>query len=171
MTNDFEPNNTENGARDDPQDNFMRFFRFSSAVDTVNKNLQKYKNDKLAPIGLRSMHLMYLCCLDKSPIGLTLTELAKVCGVDKAFISRVTRELSAFGYVAYATPDIIPPQIYPKYKKQLVLTEKGKLVMKKINEMIDKAVTVITGNISPEDFEVFYSVLDKLSANLAEISD
>ena len=142
---------------------FRRFLRFSAATDTIAKNLQKYKNDKLSRFGLKSMHLMFLCCLDKAEEnGLTPAELAKSCGVDKAFISRVARELCVMGYVGY-TDD---KNFCPKYKRHLILTENGRKVMSLINKMINEAVHRITDGIPNEKIETFYQVLERLDTNL-----
>ena len=78
-----------------------RYVRFCMAVEQMAKTLQKYKNEKLAAFGLRSMHLMFMFQLHQSEDGLTGTELAAICSVDKAFISRVTGELISLGYVEY----------------------------------------------------------------------
>ncbi|MGN1409853.1 MAG: MarR family winged helix-turn-helix transcriptional regulator [Eubacteriales bacterium] len=145
---------------------FRRFLRFSAATDTITKNLQKYKNDKLSRFGLKSMHLMFLCCLDKAQEnGLTPAELAKSCGVDKAFISRVARELCHMGYVGYADEG----DSCPKYKRHLVLTENGRETMSGINKMIDEAVQRITDGIPDEKIETFYQVLELFEANLNRI--
>ena len=82
-----------------------RFMRFSIAMETISKNVQKYKNEQLSPFGLKSMHLMFLYCLGQSDDGLTATELSKSCGVDKAFISRMATDLRSMGYIGYADED------------------------------------------------------------------
>lgn len=146
---------------------FRRFLRFSAATDSISKELQKFKNEKLSEFGLRSMHLMFLCCLCCSDNGMTLGELAQSCGVDKAFISRVTRELCSMGYIDYAGEHPYLP--LQKYKKHLILTESGKNVMERIINILDDAVNKITAGISAEQFDTFYAVLSRLEGNLAEL--
>lgn len=145
---------------------FRRFLRFSAAMDTIAKNLQKYKNDKLSRFGLKSMHLMFLCCLDMAKDnGMTPAELAKSCGVDKAFISRIARELRLMGYVCYSGEK----SLSLRYKKHLVLTENGREIMAGINKMIDEAVRRITDGIPDDKIETFYQVLELFDKNLIRL--
>ena len=142
-----------------------RFIRFSLATDAIGKDIQRYKNEKLAQFGLRSMHLMYLYCLDKSEKGLTPVELSKHCSVDKAFISRVTTELKDLGYIDFlASEDGLGTD--KKYKKRIHLTAEGKYVMDRINEMIGDAVDKITEGVTTEQLDTFYHVLALFNSNL-----
>ncbi len=140
--------------------NGERYVRFCMAVEHMAKTLQKYKNEKLAAFGLRSMHLMFMFQLNQAQEGLTGTELAANCSVDKAFISRVTGELSGLGYVEYRN------KTGTKYKNKLVLTEKGRGVMGEVNEIIDSTIAAVTKEITPEQFGTFYMVLDMVNRNL-----
>ncbi len=142
-----------------------RFIRFSIAMDTILKKIQKYKNDHLSDFGLRSMHLMFMYCLFKEQHGLTAGELSQMCSVDKAFISRITNDLRELGYVEYASPEK-----NAHYKKHLHLTENGKKVMNRVNEMIGDAVEKISSGISSEQLETFYTVLAVFDNNLLALS-
>lgn len=146
---------------------YDRFVRFSIATDTILKNIQKYKNEKLEAFGLRSMHLMYLYCLDKESGGMTPVELAKKCSVDKAFISRVTTELRKLGYVNYDSDmQNDEKKDSAKYKKRLLLTDEGKRIMTSINEMVTDAVEKVTSGVTREQLDTFYFVLSKFDENI-----
>lgn len=140
-----------------------RFMRFSMAMETISKNVQKYKNEEMAPFGLKSMHLMFLYCLGQAENGLTATELSRSCGVDKAFISRMAADLRSAGYIDYA------PDADGQYKKRLILTESGCGIMSDINHRVSSAVEKVTEGISRERLEVFYGVLEQMNTNLREI--
>ncbi len=144
--------------------NGERYVRFCMAVEQMAKTLQKYKNEKLAAFGLRSMHLMFMFQLNQSEEGLTGTELAATCSVDKAFISRVTSELMQLGYVEYRN------KVGTRYKNKLILTEQGKDVMKKVAEIIDESVSVVSQEITTEQFDTFYAVLGAVNRRLEEAS-
>lgn len=144
-----------------------RFIRFSIATDTILKNIQKYKNDRLASFGLRSMHLMFLYCLDKAENGLTPVELAKTCSVDKALISRISTELRDKGYVAYADGENCE---LSHYKRRITLTEAGRNVMDVINSMISDSVDRIASGVSGEQLETFYAVLAMFAENLGSLA-
>ncbi len=137
-----------------------RYVRFCMAVEQMAKTLQKYKNEKLAAFGLRSMHLMFMFQLHQSEDGLTGTELAAICSVDKAFISRVTGELISLGYVEYRN------KVGTKYKNKLILSESGKEVMGKVAKIIDDTITAVTGEITDEQFKTFYTVLYAVNQSL-----
>ena len=137
-----------------------RFMRFSIAMETISKNVQRYKNEQLAPFGLKSMHLMVLYCLGQAENGLTATELSRNCGVDKAFISRMATDLRSIGYITYSDQDD------GMYKKHLMLTVKGKEIIHDINGRVSSAVEQVTAEIPRENLEVFYSVLEKMNGNI-----
>jgi len=142
-----------------------RYARFCMAVEHMAKTLQKYKNEKLAAFGLRSMHLMFMFQLNQTEEGLTGTELALNCSVDKAFISRVTGELIELGYIEYRN------KTGTKYKNKLILTDKGRDVMEKINTIIDDTITSVTSEITEEQFDIFYTVLGTVDHNLENLPD
>ena len=156
-----------------------RFLRFSSATDAISKNIQRFKNGKLSQFGLKSMHLMFLCCLERERGGMTPGELSSACGVDKAFISRIARELCEMGYVSYSDGDsgseenerrglIVRGVLHAKYKKRLMLTERGLEVMSKVGEILDEAVSKVTSGISDEKIDALYEVLGLINSRLAE---
>ncbi|MBQ4096790.1 MAG: hypothetical protein IJC62_01380 [Clostridia bacterium] len=142
-----------------------RFIRFSITMDTVLKKIQKYKNDRLTAYGLRSMHLMPMYCLFKEHNGLTAVDLAKKCSVDKAFISRITGDLKELGYVDYTEKNTSA-----QYKKHLCLTDEGKNVMKKVEDLIGEAVEIVTRGIPTEEIRTFYNVLNAFDNNLIALT-
>ena len=142
-----------------------RFFRFSIAMEAITKKLQKYKNSQVSSYGLHSMHVMFLCSLYRSENGMTAGELSKACGVDKAFISRTAGDLRKKGYVDFSHGE------GKLYKKRMVLTPTGIGVMEKISRVVEETVDKATAGISAEQFEVFYSVMEKLEGNLTSITE
>ena len=144
--------------------NGERYVRFCMAVEHMAKTLQKYKNEKLAAFGLRSMHLMFMFQLNQAAEGLTGSELAATCSVDKAFISRVTGELSNLGYIEYRD------KMGTRYKNKLILTEKGREVMAEVSGIIDETIAAVSSQITSEEFDVFYKVLGTVNQNLEQYS-
>ena len=142
-----------------------RFMRFSIAMETISKNVQRYKNEQLSPFGLKSMHLMFLYCLGQAENGLTATELSKSCGVDKAFISRMAADLRSMGYIGSVDQD------GGHYKKRLELTERGWEIIADINDRINLAVEKVTADVSREHLEIFYAVLEQMNGNIGGMLD
>ena len=144
-----------------------RFVRFSMATESLAKTLQKYKNDCLEPFGLRSMHLMTLWCLWRNGGGLTAGELSRLCSVDKAFVSRVTGELGALGYV----DRIDRGEERGTRSRILTLTERGREIMEKIDGILRYSVERITDGVGREQTEAFYGVLDRFRQNIQDLAD
>lgn len=144
-----------------------RFLRFSTATDSVIKRIQKYENIRLSSFGIRSMHLMYLYCLDKAEDGMTPANLSRACGVDKAFISRISNHLSERGYIEFEDKTALH---CIRYRRKIHLTPAGREVMKQINSIVDSTVDSVTIGVSEDELETFYAVLSKLESNLESLS-
>ena len=147
--------------------NDERFIRFSAATESIQKALQKYKNECLEAYGLRSMHLMTMIRLYKrGGEGMTSVDLAKSCAVDKAFVSRVTGELRLLGYLESADGG----ESAGRRRNRLVLTQRGREVMQNVYRMLDRAVDRITEGVSGRELETFYGVLARFDDNLMALA-
>lgn len=138
-----------------------RFELFDVSVSLICKSIQKLKNEKVLPYGLKSSHVLFLVQLGKSENGLTAGELSASGHVDKAQISRVISELISKGYVSRQS-------VYQgqKYRNRLTLTEAGQRVTREINDMIANVLEYVSGSIPVADLEVFYRTLFTISDNL-----
>ena len=98
----------------------LKISEFMLALDRVTKNTKRLIDIVLQKYGLRSTHASCFFRICEDEKGLSSTELSEACGVDKAFISRITSELVADGYIEKdpGTKGII-------YKRKFILTEKG----------------------------------------------
>ena len=142
------------------------FETFSLSIEQIGKNIRKYKDGEAAELGLRGIHVMVLHQLSKSDGGMTAAALSRACGVNRAFVSRVLSELLSLSLVAYADPSA-----ERLYRMKLLLTEQGRETVERMNRRIDEAVVEIGGDISTRDMAIFYSVLRRLDARLAEMVD
>ena len=140
-----------------------RFLRFSVAVETLQKAVNRYKNACVSRFGLHGMHVTFLCTLSKCEGGMTATELSKSCSVDKAFISRTGTELREMGLVSYVSGEGQPVS---GYKNKICLTDKGWEVMREISDMVMTGVGKATKDLAPEILEQFYEVIDSIDNNL-----
>ena len=142
------------------------FETFSLSIEQIGKNIRKYKDGEAAELGLRGIHVMVLHQLSKSDGGMTAAALSRACGVNRAFVSRVLSELLSLSLVAYADPSA-----ERLYRMKLLLTEQGRETVERMNCRIDEAVAEIGRDISTRDMAIFYSVLRRLDARLAEMVD
>lgn len=138
-----------------------RYITFSISIEQIAKNLQKLKNERMALFGLRSVHVTCLVRLGKAK-GMTGAELAESCEVDKSLISRVIGELEEKGYVCYEVCD-------KKYRRKIFLTESGEQVLKEIRRILFDAVDTVRGDISDEEIETFYRVLNHFDKNICAL--
>lgn len=96
-----------------------RFETFTILINRINRNIRKIKNQEMAAYNLKSIHVSCLYYLRLSG-NLTAAELSERCEEDKAAVSRALDYLEREGYLEASTKS-------PKrYKRPLVLTEKGK---------------------------------------------
>ena len=139
-----------------------RYITFSISIEQIAKNLQKLKNDRMAIFGLRSVHVTCLVRLGQSPKGMTGADLAETCGVDKSLISRVIGELEEKNYICYEESD-------KKYRRKIFLTERGTDVLNEVRTLVGEAVDAVRGDVSDEDLECFYRILNYFDQNICAL--
>lgn len=143
-----------------------RFGKFTLLIDNVSKCVHKIKVDTVPYLGIKSVHIFWVWTLYYHPEGLTATEIAANRQIDRSLVSREIAELCADGYIEY----IGGTGKRRNYNSRLVLTEKGRELAKVIfREAMDVQNKADVG-IKEEELEVFYSVLERLHNNLAEIA-
>jgi DNA-binding MarR family transcriptional regulator len=140
-----------------------RFETFTVLIAKISRNIKKIKNQEMAEYGLRSTHISCLYYLYLSE-NLTATDLCEKCEEDKATISRALDYLEANEYV------ICEIESAKKYKRQLLLTEKGKEVGKKIYEKVNRVLAEVGVGLIEEERESFYRSLTIISNNLEKIT-
>ena len=136
-----------------------RFEVFTVLLNRINRNIKKIKNQEMAEYGLRSVHVTCLYYL-YSEESLTATELCDLCEEDKATISRGLEFLEENGYIVCET------QIGKRYKSELLLTEKGMEIGKKIADKIHFVLDEICIDLSEEQRTEFYRCLAIISDSL-----
>lgn len=142
--------------------NESRYITFSISIEQIAKNLQKLKNDRMAAFGLRSVHVTCLVRLGQSKKGMTGADLAETCGVDKSLISRVLGELEAKEYIYYEESN-------KKYRRKIFLTESGRAVLREVQKLLESAVNDVRGDVTDEELECFYRVLNYFDHNICDL--
>jgi len=141
----------------------QRFFTFCFAIENISKNIQRYKNKRVASLNLRSTHVICLCQLYKAPQGMTVTELADQCHVNKSLISRVVTEIKNAGLIANADGE------KGNYRKRLFLNDEGKKTAELFLHWVEEAVILTNGKTTSEELAVFYKVLASIDQNLERL--
>ncbi len=135
-----------------------RFDIFTTTITQIYKSLQKIKNREMTEVNLKGIHVMCLFRLNRNPDGMTLTALSAACEEDKAAMSRTVSELAGLGYVKTAEGR--------RYRAPVVLTDSGREVAAKIDDMIISAVNAGGDGLTDEERSVFYKALTLISNNL-----
>ena len=141
----------------------QRFETFTVLINRISRNIRKIKNKEMAEYNLRSAHISCLYYLYTNK-GVTATDLCERCEEDKATISRAIEYLENNEYL------ICESKSAKRYKSQLVLTEKGKTVAKKIADKINGVLDTTSIGLSEEERVAFYRSLSIISQSLDNIS-
>lgn len=136
-----------------------RYDTFTVLISSVNRYIKKIKTEKMSEFDLKSTHLSCLHYIYNFN-GITAKELCDICKEDKGLISRALVYLEKNGYITYEHTN------HRKYRTKLNLTEKGKEVAQKLNQLIDETVLFASDGISESEREVMYSVLKRIDTNL-----
>lgn len=143
------------------KDNAYRFDHFVSVISSLHKSIQKIKSLEMREFGLKGPHVMSLFYLSQSTGGMTAAQLSRAASVDRAAISRVLSELEEGGFIRYTDQ-----AAGKKYRAELTLTEKGKEVAAKVQELISSIVELANRGLGDEETDSMYHCLNVISDNL-----
>lgn len=140
-----------------------RFEQFSSSVSSIFRYIQKIERVEMARYGLKGPHAQCLLAMGRYPEGITAAQLCEVCEKDKAAVSRTVAELEAAGMVLRSCPE------GKRYRAPLCLTDKGRSIAQRVNELASRAVDQASDGLSEENRAILYSALDLIAGNLHHI--
>ena len=142
-----------------------RFETFILLIDSIHKSINRVKLDVVQDSSVKSVHTLWLYELLKHPEGLTATEIASKSKIDRSLVSRELRALLKGGYISRADSSG-----KRGYNERLILTENGMRLAECIAESALLVQQSVSRDISVEELSVFYSVLERISANLTEVN-
>ncbi len=140
-----------------------RFETFTVLINRISRNIRKIKNREMAEYNLKSAHVSCLYYLYTSD-NMTATDLCGRCEEDKATISRAVDYLETNGYLTCESKSV------KRYKSPLVLTEKGRIVGKKIADKIRDVLDGVSTGLGEEELVQFYRSLSFISEQLESFS-
>lgn len=138
-----------------------RYSRFTTLISNINRAINHIKTEEMQQFGLKSFHVSCLYYINKFDDGLTATELCNLCEEDKGAISRSIDYLAKEEFVRCDYDDS-----KKKYRTKIFLTEKGKNIAKRLEEITDKAVDIGSEGLTNADRDSLYKCLDIISNNL-----
>ena len=136
-----------------------RYEKFILLIDGIHKAIHKLKLTHAPGLGIKGVHIFWLCNLMQHPEGMTAAELATESGVDRSLISREIEMLEREGYVTVCD------------SRRYVLTEKGKSIAEEIHGIGVDIQTRADDGISTEELISFYSTLEKLHDNFTKMTE
>ena len=141
-----------------------RFSRFSLAIAEIDRCWHKLAAEEMAKYGLNSPHAVYLTTLSGFKEGITAARLGELCGKNKADVSRMVGILEQKGLVR---KEAVGGNLY---RARLLLTEEGRQAAEHVQQRVALAVELAGSGMTEEEREVFYRCLERITANLQELS-
>lgn len=138
-----------------------RFERFSYAIFDISRCWHKLAAEEMAKYDLKGPHAIYLLALQRSGEGITAAQLCELCGRDKADVSRALSLMEQKGLVKKEGSN---------YRALLKLTEEGAQAANHVCRRASVAVEHAGKGYSPEHRQIFYDVLETITANLQILS-
>ena len=141
-----------------------RFERFSYAISEISRCWHRIAGEEMGQYGLNGSSSVYFTTLYRYPDGITAAQLGELCSRDKADVSRVVGQLARKGLVRKeATGGNL-------YRARIKLTREGKAVALHVRERAALAVELAGEGLAEAEREIFYSALERITANLQELS-
>lgn len=137
-----------------------RFETFTVLINQISRSIRRLKAEEMESMELKGPHVSCLYYLSKNG-PLTAAELCDRCDEDKAAISRSLEYLEENGYLQRPEGK--------RYRRQLILTEKGEAAGVEISSRIDRFVSIASGDISESDRLAMYRALSVISSNLSKL--
>ena len=137
----------------------QEFEEFVIGITKCYKFIQKIKMLEMTEFDLRGAHMMCIYFLHRHPEGLTASQLSQLCAEDKGAISRTLATLQEKGLIAASEK---------KYRVPLYLTDSGKEIAQKVDELVKRWVVLGSDGLSDEERAMFYHTLKQISYNLGE---
>lgn len=116
----------------------------------------QYRSDKLAPMGLKSIHASYLTEICANP-GISQDKLARLICINKSNIARQVAILVEDGFITRS------PSAADKRVIELFPTQKTLDLLPQINEILMCWENCLTQDLSEEEKDLISSLLGKMS--------
>ena len=137
--------------------------RFMKMLNNICRSQAIYRHSRISAADLQSGHYAYVLAICREP-GRSQENLARELCVNKSTVARNINYLEEKGYVS-RTP-------LPQDKRQFSVfpTEKALKVLPEIRSASSEWMTRLSAGISPEEFEVFVSVLQRMEEEARKIA-
>lgn len=138
-----------------------RFEKFTYDINEIDLHWHRIASAEMKEFGLKGGTTIYFTKLYNHPEGLTAAELGTMCGRDKADVSRDIAHLERAGLISRGRG----------YRAPITLTEHGRELTDVIIRKAEAAVAIVGSALTDAEREIFYTALDKITANLQALSE
>lgn len=144
----------------------VRFDEFALNIYLLQKSIRFLEAAVAEQLGIKSVHTFWIYSLLNNPEGMTAAEIASKHNINRSLVSREIDELHEKKIVEFHKSK--PSSC--NYNAKIRLTEKGKKFAESIKSVAMEVQNCTSSDISVENLEIFYSVLERLSGNLNRIA-
>jgi len=130
-------------------------------ITAISRCAAAYRQEELAPLGLKAIHASYLATLCRDP-GLTQEQLAKRVFVNKSNAARQVAVLEEAGFVRRSPS--------PEDKRALLVypTEKAYEVLPKIRQTFRDWEDLVAEELTEEQRQLLVTMLSKMRTRAAQ---
>jgi DNA-binding MarR family transcriptional regulator len=107
--------------------------------------------------GLKGTYAIYLLTIAGQDEGITAAQLSERCSRDKADVSRAVADMEQKGFIIKEGN---------RYRAQLMLTEKGRELVERLENHADMAVNLAGADLSDEQRQCLYLCLETIADRL-----
>ena len=138
-----------------------RYATFTALITELNRAIHKIKTKEMEEYDLKSMHVSCIYYLYEEG-SMTASNLCELCKEDKATISRSVLFLQENGFIVREDSGS------KRYNTPIILTERGKMLGKKLSDKVNSVLSVSDLGISAEERATMYKCLELINNNLQE---
>lgn len=134
--------------------------RSNSALMAIARCGRQYRDEAMAPFGLRGCHVGYLTRICANP-GICQDQLAKQMLLNKSNVARQAAVLEEQGFITRVPSDTD--------KRMLLLypTEKAQQLLPKLQEIIAGWDSIISRDMTQEELQTLTCLLGRMRSNAA----
>ena len=135
--------------------------RFNSDLLAITRCAREFRNEAMAPHGLKGFHTAYLSRICNTP-GISQDQLAKNMLIDKSTVARQAAALEDGGFITRT------PSTKDKRVLQLYPTEKTLALLPEVRSTVAKWDAIASQGLTEEELATLTQLLEKVRRNAAQ---
>ncbi len=135
--------------------------QFNSDMLAIIRCGDQFRNEQVAPLGLRACHIGYLSRICCHP-GISQDRLAQMMFVNKSNVARQAAVLEEAGFITRT------PSATDKRVMELNPTEKALEVLPRLREIVDQWDGLLTDGLTAEEIKTVSDIVAKLKDKAAQ---